>query len=178
MNGSTPSLEAQLTEDEQLVWTGRANSDRLLRRSDYAWVWLGFLLGAIAFAALIASVMTLIGGEPAGSFVGFLVALGFGALAIYFVFGRFAGRFRRTRRAAYGITTARVIAMRSSSELGGEPEVLQVPLGADTRSKLATHYDGRGTITVDGLALENIDDAAVVFELLQAQLARVAGTQG
>ena len=178
MNGSTPSLEAQLSDDEQLVWTGRGNSDRLLRRSDYVWVWIGLVLGVVAFMAAIAAVMTMFNGEPAGSLIGLLTALTLGGIGIYLVFGRFARRFARTRRAAYGITSTRVIAMRTSSEPGAAPEVVQVPITEDLVTALTTHYDGRGTITVGELELENIDDAAVVFELLQVQLARTARAQG
>lgn len=166
------SLEAQLNPDEELVWAGRANSDRLLRRSDYVAVWSGILLGTVAMAAFIAAIVALIGGSGTGGVIGLLLAAVLGAIALYLVFGRFARRFGRTRRAAYGITTSRVISMRGPAQPGGDPVIEQLAIAPGIATRLTTHYDGRGTITVGGLSLENIDDAAVVYELLQAQIAR------
>lgn len=171
-------IRDQLGQNEELVWLGKANSDRLLRRSDYAWVWLGILLGTIAMAAFVGAVLALIDGGAEGAVVGFLLAVIVGFIAIYLVFGRIARRFGRTHRAAYGITTSRVIAMRGDGELGGSPSVEQVTLAADTPTGLQTHYERRGTISVGDIKLENIDDAAVVYELLQSQIAQIERAQG
>lgn len=172
------SLQDQLDRDEQLVWVGKANSDRLLRRSDYFFVWAGIFLGTVAMAAFIAAILELFNGNGTGALVGFLLSLVLGAVGLYFVFGRFARRFGSTRRAAYGITDTRVIVIELPTELGAAPEISQVAISPDLESRLVTHYENRGTISVGDLTFENIDDAPVVFELLQAQIAQSARAQG
>jgi hypothetical protein len=123
-------------------------------------------------AAFIGAVLALFDGEPVGAVVGFFLSGIVGFIAIYLVFGRIARRYGRTHRAAYGITTTRVISMRNDGELGGAPTIEQLTLTADTPTDLQTHYEGRGTISVGKLKLENIDEAAVVYEQLLAQIAR------
>lgn len=166
------SIQQQLGSNEELVWVGKANADRLLRRSDYASVWLGILLGTIATASFVGAILALIDGTADGAALGFVLALILGGLALYLVFGRIARRFERTHRAAYGITTRRVIAIVAPTELGADPTILQQPISADLKTNLSTHYENRGTITAGEIKFENVDDAAVVFELLQAQIAR------
>jgi hypothetical protein len=162
-----------LEPDERIVWVGRANSDRLLRRSDYAAVWGGIVLGVVATALLIATTGVMLQRATIGAAIGFLAGVALGALALHLVFGRFVRRFLGTRHAVYSITSTRVIAMRGPDRPGGEAVVDQVELTPRTETALQTHYEGRGTITVGALRLENIDDAAVVNELLQAQIAQL-----
>lgn len=165
------TIDEQLERDEELVWVGKANSDRLLRKSDYVWVWSGIVLGTVGMAALIAAVLALADGNPTGGLLGLLIAAVLGALALYFVFGRLARRYAQTNRAAYGITTSRVIVMQSPTSIGAGPTIEQLTITPDLQSSLATHYEGRGTISIGDLTFANVDDAAVVFELLQAQIA-------
>lgn len=160
-------MEELIEADERVVWVGRPNSDRLLRRSDYAAVWGGVLLGTVAMALLIAGLIALTDRATTGGVAGVIVALLLGALALYLVFGRLARRFGRTRGTAYMITSTRVLAIRAD-------DVQETALTSDVDTHLAMHYEGRGTITVGSVTFENVDDAAVVYEHLQAQIAQLA----
>jgi hypothetical protein len=158
-------VEHELGVGESLVWTGRG-SDRLLIRSDYVFVLSGAVLGVIALGAFVASLLALIDGDGAAATIGLLVSLVAGALAVFLMFGRLIRRYRRMRSTAYAITNQRVI---EAHELRTE----SVSLASNPSAKLTNHFERRGTITVGTIKLENINDAAVVFEILSAEIAKV-----
>lgn len=164
-------IDDQLGPDEQLIWVGKANSDRLLRRSDYAWVWSGVVLGTVAMAALLAAILQLVDGNGTGGLIGLAIAALLGVLALYLVFGRLARRFGATHRALYAITNERAIAVQMPSSPADAPELAAVAISRGLSPRLVMHYEGRGTIELGDLAFVNIDNAPVVFELLQAQIA-------
>lgn len=161
-------LEQALGDGESLVWTGRS-SDRLLMRSDYFFVLLGACLGVMAIGAFIASLLALIDGDGAAAFVGLFVSLLAGAVALFLVFGRLVRRYRRTHGRTYAITNLRVIESHLS-------ETRSVDLASGPAADVTHHFERRGTITVGDIKIENVDNAAVVYELLSAELAKLRST--
>ncbi len=47
-------------------------------------------------------------------------------------------------------------------------------LADQPKTSIQDHFERRGSITVGSIRMENINDAAVVYELLSAELAKVA----
>ena len=134
-------------------------------RSDYFFVLLGACLGVMAIGAFIASLLALIDGDGAAAFIGLFVSLLTGAIALFLVFGRLIRRYRRTHGRTYAITNLRVIESRLS-------ETRSVDLASGPASDVTHHFERRGTITVGDIKIENVDNAAVVYELLSAELAK------
>lgn len=164
----------RLAPGEEVVWVGAPNRDRLLRSIDYVYVWTGVLLGVVATAAFVAAVIAMFDASNGGAVVvGLFVAAVLGASSIYLVFGRFIGRFRKIRKVSYALTSTRVIKRTGPATLEDAPAFEEARLTPSMYTNLSTYYEGRGTITAGSLRLENIDQAPVVFELLQAQLAQL-----
>jgi hypothetical protein len=109
----------QLRDGESLTWSGPSNSERLLVRSDYAFVLSGAVLGVLALGAFIASLLAVFGGDGAAAFVGLVVSVAVGAVAVFLMFGRLIRRLRRTKGKSYAITNERVIDWRAARSLGG-----------------------------------------------------------
>lgn len=165
-------FESQLGADESLTWVGRSNSERLLIRSDYAFVLSGAVLGVLALGAFIASLLAVFAGDGAAAFIGLFVSFAAGALAVFLIFGRLIRRYRRAKRKSYAITTQRVIEIVAPADHSGDPVVTTVELASGPKTDLTNHFERRGTITVGAIKLENISDAAVVYELLSGELAK------
>jgi hypothetical protein len=166
---STESFEAHLGSGESLVWSG-TGSDKLLVRSDYVFVLSGALLGVVALAAFIASLLAVFAGDGAAAFVGLVASMVAGVIALILMFGRLIRRQRRTQNSQYAITNERVIKLLAH----GQPSEIVVELADKPRTSFTNHFERRGTITVGSIKIENIDDAAVVYELLSAELAKVS----
>lgn len=172
MDGSV--FSERLAPGEEIVWSGAPNSERLLRSVDYVWVWAGILLGVVAMASFIAAVVAIFEASNGGAVViGLFVSAVLGVASIYLVFGRFAGRFRKLRRVSYALTPVRVLKRTGPDSPVGDPVFEEARLTPSMYTNLSTYYQGRGTITAGSLRLENIDEAPVVFEMLQAQLAQL-----
>lgn len=167
-------FEDQLGADESLAWSGRSNSERLLIRSDYVFVLSGVVLGILALGAFIASVLAIFAGDGAAAFVGLVISTAVGALALFLMFGRLIRRFRRAHRTAYAITSERVIERIAPAEAHGQPTIHTVALADQPKTSFTDHFERRGSITVGSIKLENINDAAVVFELLSAEMAKAS----
>lgn len=168
---TTLTVEAQLGEGEALVWSGRS-SDKLLIRSDYIFVLSGALLGVIALGAFVATLIVFFGGDAAAATVGMPFAIAVGAASLYLMFGRLIRRYRRSRRKSYAITNLRVIELTTRDDPSEPPFEKIVELADAPTTSLQNHFEGRGTILVGSVKLENINDAPVVYELLQAELAK------
>jgi len=164
-------FEQQLGTGETLVWSGRG-SDRLLIRSDYFFVLAGTVLGVVAIAAFVASLIALFGGDGAASFIGLVVSFFAGVLALFLVFGRLIRRYRHTQRNGYAITNRRVIQLTAAADRSLDPTPTFVNFSENPTTALTNHFERRGTITVGDIKIENINDAAVIYELLSAELAK------
>jgi hypothetical protein len=169
---SADLLAEQLGANESVTWSGRSNSERLLIGSDYFFISIGAILGVLALGAFIASLLAVFAGDGAAAFVGLLISAGIGVLAIFLMFGRLVRRFGRAERTSYAITSERVIALVAPTHENGQPIIRTVALADLPKTSLTDHFERRGSITVGSITLENIDDAAVVYELLCAELAR------
>ena len=168
-------FEGLLGSDESLTWVGRSSVDRLLIRSDYVFVLSGAVLGVLALGAFIASLLAVFAGDGAAAFIGLVFSVAAGALAVFLMFGRLIRRYRRAQRRAYAITSERVIEIVAPTEHSGQPVVNTVELASDPKTGLTNHFERRGTIAVGTIKLENIADAAVVYELLSGELAKAGG---
>ncbi len=164
-------FEQQLGAGESLVWTGRG-SDRLLIRSDYFFVLVGAVLGVVAIGAFVSSLIALFGGDGATSFVGLIVSFLAGVLALFLMFGRLIRRYRHTQRIGYAITNRRVIQLTAAADRAEDPIASFVDFSDNPTTALQNHFERRGTIRVGTIKIENINDAAVVYELLSAELAK------
>jgi hypothetical protein len=167
-------LEEQLGANETLIWTGTSNSERLLIRSDYFFVSIGAILAVLALGAFIASLLAVFAGDGAAAFIGLIVSIAVGVLAIFLMFGRLIRRFGRAKLTSYAITSERVIEIVGSADRSGQPTVRSIALADEPKASFVDHFERRGSITVGPLKLENINDAAVVYELLSAELAKAA----
>jgi hypothetical protein len=156
-------LTEHLRPGETVVWSGQPNRDKLLMRVDYIWVPLGLLIGVLSIASFVAALLTLFDGN-AGAVIGLLVSMLLAALALYLVFGRFVQRRRRAAATFYAITDSRVVAL-------DRGVVNEVGLGESIEPRLTEQFERRGVISVGKLDLWNIDNAAVVFEILSGQIA-------
>jgi hypothetical protein len=170
-------FEAQLGADESLAWSGHSNSERLMIRSDYVFVLGGAALGVLALGAFIASLLAVLDGDGAAAFVGLLISIAAGALALFLIFGRLIRRFRRARRTSYAITSERVIEIVVPADGSEQPAVQSIALEDQPKTRFVDHFERRGSITVGSIKLENIDGAAVVYELLNSELAKAARSQ-
>ncbi|MBJ7355282.1 MAG: hypothetical protein JHC98_10710 [Thermoleophilaceae bacterium] len=168
------TADFQLGAGESITWSGRSNSERLLIRSDYLFVLSGAVLGVLALGAFIASILAIFAGDGAAAFVGLVISMAVGALALFLMFGRLIRRYRRAHRTSYAITNTRVIEVVAPAEHSGEPTVRSVLLADQPKAAFTDHFERRGSITVGTIKLENIDNAAVVYELLSAELAKLA----
>jgi hypothetical protein len=166
-----PLTDDQLAPGETIIWTSAPNRDRLLMRIDYLLVPLGFVIGVVAAAALVAAVLAIFDGDGAAAFLGLLLALLTGALALWLVFGRFISRFRQARDSVYAMTETRLFERRAVS--GSDPIIKSVQLSDDPPISMRRHYEQRGTIRVGPVELFNIDNAAVAVEEIHAQIAQV-----
>ncbi|MGH2960507.1 MAG: hypothetical protein ACRDKE_12940, partial [Solirubrobacterales bacterium] len=136
-------------------------------------VLLGAVLGVIAIGAFVASLIALFGGDGAASFIGLIVSLLAGALALFLMFGRLIRRYRHTQRNGYAITDRRVIQLTAAADRTQDPTARSIEFSTNPVTSLQNHFERRGTITVGTIKMENINDAAVVYELLAAELAKV-----
>jgi len=101
-------LDDQLAPGETILWTRAPNRDRLLMRIDYLLVPVGFVIGVVAAAAVVAAIIAIFNGDGAAAFIGLIVGLAAGAAALYIVFGRFIKRFRQALvEANYNLITVR-----------------------------------------------------------------------
>jgi hypothetical protein len=166
-----PLTDDQLAPGETIIWTRAPNRDRLLMRIDYLLVPLGFVIGVVAAAALVAAVLAIFDGDGAAAFLGLLLALLTGALALWLVFGRFISRFRQARDSVYAMTETRLFERRAVS--GSDPIIKSVQLSDDPPVSMRRHYEQRGTIRVGPIELFNIDNAALAVEEIHAQIAQV-----
>jgi hypothetical protein len=145
-------------------------------RIDYLLVPLGFVIGVVALAALIAALKAIFSAnDGAAAFIGLCVSLAAGFASLYLVFGRFIKRFRHARDSVYVMTETRLIERRAVH--GEKPIIKFVRLSDDPDVTMRSHYEQRGTIRVGSgsgaIDLFNIDQAPVALEEIHAQLARV-----
>jgi hypothetical protein len=166
-----PITDEQLAPGETIIWTRAPNRDRLLMRIDYLLVPLGFVIGVVAAAAFVAALLAIFEGDGAAAFLGLVMAVVAGAIALFLVFGRFVKRFRQARDSVYAMTETRLFERRAVS--GGDPIIKSVQLSEDPPISVRRHYEQRGTIKVGPVELFNIDDAAVAVEEIHAQIALV-----
>jgi hypothetical protein len=166
-----PITDEQLAPGETIIWTRAPNRDRLLMRIDYLLVPLGFVIGVVAAAALVAAVLAIVDGDGAAAFLGLFLGLITGALALWLVFGRFISRFRQARDSVYAMTETRLFERRAVS--GSDPIIKSVQLSDDPPVSMRRHYEQRGTIRVGPIELFNIDNAALAVEEIHAQIAQV-----
>jgi hypothetical protein len=130
----------------------------------------GVVLGIVALAAFIASLLAVFAGDGAAAFVGLVASMVAGVVALMLMFGRLVRRQRRAHLTSYAITNLRVIKLVS----GDKPVETSVEFASDPKISLTDHFEQRGTITVGSVKLENIDKAALIYELLSAELAKAA----
>ncbi|HET7466268.1 MAG TPA: PH domain-containing protein, partial [Candidatus Dormibacteraeota bacterium] len=106
-------LQAELQPDEQLLWTGRPDANRLFTWLDlylvpFSLFWTGF--------AIFWESLALYGAVRAGAEAAFfpLFGLPFIAIGFYLLFGRFLVKRYSRRHTYYAVTDRRVIALSTS----------------------------------------------------------------
>lgn len=157
-----------LLPGERIVWSGKPNRDKLLMRSDYWFMPVGLLFGLLAIASFIAAIVALFADGGAGAFVGLLASIVLGFISFQLVIGRVVRRRRAFGSLKYAITDRRVLALTG--------DALRAHSLGEMQPTLVNQYERRGDIRTGNLTMQNLDDAAVVFEILSGQIA--AARQG
>ncbi|HUX00577.1 MAG: PH domain-containing protein [Phycisphaerae bacterium] len=143
-----PVIEAELSQDEKLLWSGKPRRGIRLRPIDaflvpFSIVWAGF---AVFWETMALSMLWAAGGEDAPSafrLVFPLFGIPFVLMGLYLLVGRFWLDAARRARTYYGVTSRRVIIV--SGILGRKVKSLN--LRTITDLSLAEKSDGSGTIT-------------------------------
>jgi hypothetical protein len=171
-------VEAHLDPDEQAVWVGRPDPNRLFWLPDIVLV----PVGAVMLVFTIAGFFGVLYGSPdsegvdrgpnAGSIVGsILFLIGFGTVAYFIVFGRVQLRRAIKRRTYYGLTEHRAIVVYDGRWIHRVREQLLSESELDIRRR----RDGSGTITLHPLhGPRNTGAAADPLLLMTSQSGSVA----